>query len=71
MRLDRGQIEVMDEAMVEVYRRKTPAQRLAVAFGLWSATRQFLLNVVRDQHPNWGDQRVRREVARRMSGGAI
>ena len=29
MRLDPGQIEVMDDAMAEVYRRKTPAERLA------------------------------------------
>jgi hypothetical protein len=30
MRLDRGQIEVLDEAMAEVLRRKTPAERISV-----------------------------------------
>ena len=36
MRLDRGQIEVMDETMAAVLRGKTPAERLQIGFGLWT-----------------------------------
>ncbi len=35
MRLDRSQIEVMDETMAEVLREKPPAERLRIGFGLW------------------------------------
>ena len=37
MRLDHDQIEAMDEAMAEVLRAKTPAERLRIGFGLWSS----------------------------------
>jgi hypothetical protein len=32
--MDWRRIEVMDEAMAQVLRRKTPAERLAIGFGL-------------------------------------
>ena len=34
MRLDPGQVEVIDEAMADVYRRMSSAQRLAVDHGV-------------------------------------
>lgn len=37
LRLDKGQIEVVDDAMAEVLRRKTPAERISIGFGLWTA----------------------------------
>mgnify|MGYP003416368647 FL=1 len=32
MRLDKGQIEVVDDAMAEVLRHKTPAERIHIGF---------------------------------------
>ena len=69
MRLDPGQIEVMEEAMAEVYRRMDSAQRLAVAHGMWRYTRQRLEAAVRWQHPDWDDPAVSREVSRRLLNG--
>ena len=48
MRLDDGQIEVMDPAMVEVQRRMTTWQRLAVGFGMWDYTRKRVTAAVRN-----------------------
>lgn len=70
MRLDRGQIEVMDEAMTEVLRRKTPAERLAIGFGLWRSARKLLRGQLASLHPDWDAQRLAQEVARRLSHGA-
>ncbi len=42
MRLDDGQIEVLDSAMVEVLRHKTPAQRLQIGFALWDSAKRML-----------------------------
>jgi hypothetical protein len=64
-------IEVMDEAMAIVLRQKTGAARLQIASGLFSSARRMLLNHVRSTHPDWGEDEVLREVARRLSGGAI
>lgn len=71
MRLDAGQIEVMDQAMADVLRRKTPAERLAIASGMWESTRTMLLTQLAERHPDWSHAQVEREVARRMSHGAL
>lgn len=71
MRLDAGQIEVMDPAMADVLRRKTPAERLAIAFGMWESARIMLLTQLAERHPEWSRERVEREVVRRMSHGTV
>jgi hypothetical protein len=69
-RLDRGQIEVVDEDVAEVLRRKTPAQRLAMAFAADRTIRQVIAGAIRGRHPDWDESQVREEVARRMTRGA-
>ncbi|MFQ5412410.1 MAG: hypothetical protein ACE5EC_08920 [Phycisphaerae bacterium] len=71
MRLDAGQIEVVDDAMVEVLRSKTGAERLRIAFGMFSSARRMLLSHLRMEHPDWEEARVMAEAARRLSHGAI
>ncbi len=69
MRLDDGQIEVLDAAMVRVLRAKSGPERLRMAHEMWVLTRDRLA-YLRFRHPDWDEARVRREVARRLSGGA-
>lgn len=71
MRLDRGQIEVMDPMMAVILREKSPAERLAIAFGIWESVRAMLLTQLAEMHPSWSPSQVAREVARRMSHGAV
>ena len=71
MRLDRGQIEVMDRAVADVLRRKSPAERLAIASGIWESVRTMLLTQLAEMHPDWKPVQVEREVVRRMSRGAV
>jgi hypothetical protein len=66
-RLDPGQIEVVDDAIAEVLRRKTPAQRLAMMFESNRTMRLMLRANIAHHHPDWTPQQVLREVARRMS----
>ena len=69
--LDPRRIEVMDEAMAEVLRRKTPDERIGIGFALWSSARRMLLAHLAASHPDWDEPRLSREVARRMSHGAV
>lgn len=71
MRLDGGQIEVMDAAMVDVYRRKTPAERIAICDGMWRFAEQVTRAGIRHQYPEWSHDQVEREAVRRLSHGAI
>jgi len=69
-RLDPGQIEVVDDAIADILRRKTPAERVAMALDSNRTARLLVAEGVRRQHPEWADDRVRAEVARRMLGDA-
>ena len=71
MRLDDGQIEVMDDVMAGIYRKKTPAERLQIAFGLWHSANVQMINCLRSLHPDWDEDRIKKEAAKRISHGAI
>jgi hypothetical protein len=71
MRLDPGQIEVMDEAMAVVLRKKTGAERLAISQRMWTSARDMLIRHLQAEHPDWDDLQVKRETARRLSHGLV
>jgi len=60
-----------NDPMIAVLRCKSPAERLAIAHGMWSHARRVILNIVRTEHPEWTAQQVNQEVARRLSHGAV
>jgi hypothetical protein len=67
-RLDRGQIEVVDDDLAEVLRKKTPAERVAM-IGDAHQTARLLLNAgIQRRHPDWDEAAVARAVARRLLG---
>jgi hypothetical protein len=70
MNLDPRQVEVIDDAMVEVIRHLTPAQKLAQAHAMWRYARQRVEAAVRWQHPNWAESDLRHEISRRMLSGS-
>lgn len=70
MPTENNDLEIVDDDMAAVFRAKTPLERLRVAFGLWTSTRNMLERLLRSEHPDWDDRAVRAEVARRMSHGS-
>lgn len=71
LRLDPGRIEVVDEAMAEILRQKTPAERIEIGFKLWTSSRKMLTAHLKSSHPDWDDNQVSKEVARRLSHGVV
>lgn len=71
LRLDPGRIEVVDDTMAEILRHKTPAERIRIGFALWTSARNMLMTHLKKTHPEWNDDRVGKEVARRLSRGAV
>ena len=59
-RLDPGRIEVMDDAMAELLRKKTPAEKVEIAFRL----HRMLFLAIRHLHPDWIDSQVGLELLR-------
>jgi hypothetical protein len=68
-RLDEGQIEVVDDAMAEVLRQKTPAERVRMISDANRLMRTVICGYLRTRHPDWDDGHIAEEVIRRMSCG--
>lgn len=69
-RLDKGQIEVLDDAVAAVLRQKTPAQRMELALTANRLMRLRLEGHLRTLHPDWDQATIRAEIARRMLLGS-
>jgi hypothetical protein len=63
-------VEIIEPELVRVLRQKTPSERLAQAFRIWESAREIIRASVHQQHPDWNEDRILREVARRLSHGA-
>lgn len=66
-----GQIEVIDDDMTRVLRAKTGAERLRIASSMFASASRMLLSHLASEHPDWTQDEILREAARRLSHGAI
>lgn len=71
MRLDPGQIEVVDDAMAEVLRRKLPSERISIGFSIWTSAHDMLIAHLKSTHPDWGQKKAEHEAARRLLHGTV
>ncbi len=71
MHLNKRQIEVVDDKMAQVLRLKTGAERLQIASEMFSSARKMIINMLRSQHPDWDEQKINTQAARRLSHGAL
>lgn len=61
---DPRRIEVMDDDMADILRAKSGAERLRIAFEMYESTRRMLTYMLKGDHPDWSEERIRREVSR-------
>jgi len=64
-------IEVVDDGVAEILRKKSAAERLAIADGLRRFPREMIGANIAREHPEWSEEEIQRQVARRMSHGAV
>jgi len=69
LRLDSGQIEVVDDAMTAVLKKKTSAERLAIGNSLRSAARSIMKAHFLQIHPDWDSTTIDRAVSDRFLHG--
>jgi hypothetical protein len=58
---------IIDDQLATILARKTMTERIAMADGLWRSARKVVQAMLRREHPEWTEEEIRREVARRMS----
>ena len=65
-RYDPRRIEVLDDAMVEVLRKKSPVERVALVLEANETMRLLLEAHFRDRHPEWDDGQISAAIAGRL-----
>ncbi|MGD9347103.1 MAG: hypothetical protein PVH84_14635, partial [Candidatus Aminicenantes bacterium] len=63
-------IEVIDDILIDLYKQKSPLERLQIAFGLWKSASTQLFYNLRSLYPDWDEKKIRQEIAKRISHGA-
>jgi hypothetical protein len=71
MWLDPRRYEMVDDQMLEVLRAKTPDERLRIAEGMWQMATDLIRGKLRQDHPQWSEDELACEAARRLSHGAV
>jgi len=64
-------MEVMDDAMANVLREKTEAERLNIANRMWKSARSILRGAIQTEHPDWSKEQINGEIAERISHGLV
>lgn len=62
---DPYRIEILDGAMVDVLRRKTAMERVAMVFDAEQTLLAMLGSHLQQSHPDWSQAQIGEEIARR------
>jgi ABC-type uncharacterized transport system ATPase component len=71
MPIDPRNFEVLDDEMARVFRAMTGAERLKIASDMYRSARRMIASQLAAEHPDWDQQRLQEETARRLSHGAV
>ena len=63
--------DIVDDEMARILRGMTGAERLKIANSLFVSARRMLASHLAAEHPDWDQDRIERETARRISHGAV
>ena len=71
MNTRRPVVEIIDPMIAEIWRQKTPAERLERAFGMWDFAMEMLQANLQREHPEWTAAARQREIRRRVLGSDL
>ena len=62
--------EVVDDEIADILRQKSPAERIQMNCEANDAARRMMAAGIRYANPNWSEDKIQQEVARRMLGAS-
>ena len=71
MKVDPRNIELSDDATIEMYRAKSGPEKLRILDAMYHSAREMIRAGVETEHPEWPPEQIDRETVRRLSRGAI
>lgn len=63
-------VEVVEDAIADILRRKSGTQKFQMVAGGWALLRAMHASQVRRAHPDWSEALVQAETSRRMAHGS-
>lgn len=69
LRLDRGQIEVVDDKVAEIMRAKSGPERLSMVWDAWTFFEKTIRVRLKASHPEWTEEQILKEILRRVTYG--
>lgn len=69
MAVDISRMEMVDDKTAEILRKKTPQERLKIAFDMWLSVRSSLEHYLKETHPDWDEKSIQKEILRRFGHG--
>jgi len=71
MKASLPEFDVVTDEMAALLGRKSGAERLEIANRMFVSARRMLIHHLRAEHPEWTVREIEKEVARRLSHGAV
>ncbi len=69
LRLDRGQIEVIDDKIAEIIKTKSGPDRLKMVWDAWAFFEKRIRVYLKNIHPEWTEEQIRKEIVKRVTHG--
>jgi hypothetical protein len=69
LRLDPGQIEVIDDRIAEIMKKKSGQERLNMVWEAWSFFRKRIRVYLKNRHPEWTEAQIQKEIFNRVTYG--
>jgi hypothetical protein len=70
VRLDRGQIEVVDDRIAEILKTKSGPDRLNMVWDAWTFFEKTIRAYLKNEHPEWTEEQIQKEMVRRVTHGS-
>lgn len=68
-RLDKGQIEVVDDQVAVIMKTKSGPERLRMVWDAWDFFERRITAHLKSMHPDWTLEQIQKEIVRRVSYG--
>jgi len=70
LRLDQGQIEVVDVKVADILKKMSGPERLKMVWDAWIFFERRIRLFLKAAHPDWSEEMIQKEISRRIIHGS-
>lgn len=69
MKIDPRNIEVIDDTTAVILKKISGEQKMVIAFQMFDTAAAILRANIKERHPEWNEDQIKKEIVRRMGNG--